>query len=357
MLKLLDRYIARQFVGIFLGLVLGLPLLFIIGDITDNLDTYLEEGIALANVARSYLFQVPQYVVWSFPIAALVATVFTISNLTRHREIVAAKAGGISFYRLIRPILLTAALLSAVALGLSELVPFTNRRAAELQGKHTARGFSLRTNFVFQSAHGDVLSARRLDPTANEMSEVVVERKGGPRGLGLFQTAERAEWKPGRGWTLGQGYLRVLTPEGAERTFTFSAARLTALRETPTELLAEPKAAEEMRYAEMTRAIAAIERSGGDAAEIRVEREQKAALALAVLVIVLFGAPLATSSRRGGTAYGIGISLAITMIYLLLFRVGQAVGGSGALDPVLAAWMPNALFFVAGLLLLWRVRT
>jgi lipopolysaccharide export system permease protein len=78
---------------------------------------------------------------------------------------------------------------------------------------------------------------------------------------------------------------------------------------------------------------------------------------MAILVIVLFGAPLATTSQRGGTAFGVGISLAVTMVYLMLFKVGEAIGGSGAVDPVLAAWAPNVLFFVAGLFLLWRVRT
>jgi lipopolysaccharide export system permease protein len=107
-----------------------------------------------------------------------------------------------------------------------------------------------------------------------------------------------------------------------------------------------------MRYAEMARSIDAIERSGGSGLELRVERSTRIALPLAILVIVLFGAPLSTSSKRGGAAFGIGISLAVTMVYLMLFKVGTAVGASGALDPVAATWMPNALFLVAGAVML-----
>ncbi len=112
-----------------------------------------------------------------------------------------------------------------------------------------------------------------------------------------------------------------------------------------------------MRYAEMSRFIRSIESSGGDANELLVERALKIALPVAVFVIVLFGAPLSTSSKRGGAAYGIGISLIITLVYLLLFRVGKAMGASGALDPLLAAWIPNGLFFLGALVLLARVRT
>jgi lipopolysaccharide export system permease protein len=154
-----------------------------------------------------------------------------------------------------------------------------------------------------------------------------------------------------------QGYVRLLDEGQGEQAFHFDSARVVGLRETPEELMAEPKETEEMGYVEMSAFIDAIERSGGDIRKMRVERAQKIALPLALFVIVLFGAPLSTSSRRGGAAFGVGISLAVTLVYLLLFKVGTAIGSSGALPPLVAAWAPNALFFVAGVILLIRVRT
>ena len=112
-----------------------------------------------------------------------------------------------------------------------------------------------------------------------------------------------------------------------------------------------------MRYDEMARFMETVRRSGGDTRKLEVELLQKISLPMAILVIILFGAPLSTSSQRGGAAYGVGMSLAITMIYLLLFRVGTAVGASGAVPPVVAAWAPNALFLVGGIYLLAKVRT
>lgn len=357
MFKLLDRYIFRQFLGTFLLLVLGLPFLFLIVDITEKLEVYLAKGLSVQEVALTYVYQLPLFIFWSFPIAALVATVFTIGNMTRHQEIAAAKAGGVSFYRLLRPVLVMAALLSGVALGLGELVPVTNRLRAELLDEGPADTGMLRTNFVFQTEGGRTLSIRRLDPAQREMIDVVFERAATDSVPGLHGTAAHATWSGKTGWTLENGFFRLLPAEGSEAVFAFERLRDRGLAETPEELLAEPRDAEEMGYQEMTRFIQAIRRSGGDPRELEVEREQKISLPLAVLVIVLFGAPLATSSRRGGAAYGIGVSLAITMIYLLLFRVGLAMGASGTVTPLVAAWMPNVLFFVAGLLLLLRVRT
>jgi lipopolysaccharide export system permease protein len=355
--RLLDRYITRQFLASFFTLVLGLPLLFIITDVTENLDKYLGRGLPLSDVVWSYVYVLPQYVLWAMPIAALVGTVFTIGNMTRHQEISAAKAGGISFYRILAPLLMLGMLLSGAALGLNELVPVTNETRSQLLGERLNRTGMLRTNFVFLTEDGRVLSVRRLDPDRGEMTGVVIEQEGNETRPAMHQTAERAAWKEGEGWTLERGYIRLISGEGTEAAFQYAGTQLSTLQETPEELLADPKDPDQMRYHEITRFIRAIERSGGDTGGLRTEQAQKISLPMAILVIVLFGAPLATSNQRGGAAFGIGISLAVTMIYLLLFRVGKAVGTSGAVDPILAAWMPNAIFLVAGLILLSRVRT
>lgn len=357
MIRILDRYVVQQFLRTFFMLLLGLPLLFVIADATDNIDKYLERGVPFGNLALSYLYQVPLFIQYSFPIAALVATVFTIGNMTRHQEIAAAKAGGVSFFRLIVPVLGLGVVLSAAALALGELVPITLQRRAELLGQRREFNNVTRFSFVYQTENEGVLSVRRLDAAEREMSTVVLERNASARAPGLHRMAERAHWTAARGWTLYRGYVRQIPAGGMERTIAFDSLRVPGLRETPEDLLAEPKEPEEMRYAEVERFVAAIERSGGNANSLKVELAQKLALPCAVMIIVLFGAPLATSSQRGGTAYGVGISLGVTILYMLLFRVGKAVGSSGAVDPQLAAWGPNIIFLVAGIILLARART
>jgi lipopolysaccharide export system permease protein len=357
MTRLLDRYILRQFSFTFATLVTGLPLLFIIADITDNIDSYMDRGIAMKRLALSYVYQFPLFVLYAFPIAALVATVFTIGGMTRYQEITAAKAGGISFYRIFLPIGVLSVVLAAGALALGELVPVTLRKRAELISPGRASDMGPRINFVFQTEREGVLSARRLEPKAGELTELVLERNATAKAPGMHLLARRAVWRSRGGWRLEDGWKRELRADGTEKATRFDTLGVPGLVETPEELLAEPREPEEMRYAEMTRFIGAIERSGGDARPLRVERAQKLAIPMAVVVIVLFGAPLVTSSQRGGTAYGVGVSLGITIVYMLLFRVGKALGSSGAIDPLVAAWGPNAVLLVAGLVLMARVRT
>jgi lipopolysaccharide export system permease protein len=355
--RILDRYMARQFLTTFSMLVLGLPLLFIIADVTDNIDRYLDRGVSLGDLGLAYVFFYPQFVVYAFPIAALVATVFTIGGMTRHQEITAAKSGGVSFWRLLLPIGVISIGLAGTAFALGELVPGLLVRRAALIGEGTTTGSGPRINFVFQTEREGMLSVRRLDPGSGEMMELTLERNVVRDAPGVHLIARRAIWRELGGWRLEDVWRRELLADGTERAEHFDTIALPGLIEKPEELLAEPRDPELMRYSEISRFIGAIERSGGNAAGLRVERAQKVAIAVAVIVIVLFGAPLATAGGRGGTAYGVGVSLGVTIIYMLMFRVARAIGGSGAVDPVLAAWAPNLLFLAAGIVLLARVRT
>ena len=356
-MNLLSRYVVRSFTTTFLLLVLGLPLLFIVADITDNIDTYMEKGISGGRMALAYLYQLPLFIQYSFPIAALVSTVFTIGGMTRHQELTAAKAGGVSFYRIFLPIAAMSVLLSIAAFGLGELTPITLQKRAVLMGDQTMVRFGPRVNFVYQTEREGVLTARRLEASQGELTQLVLERNARGNRPGLHRMAERATWTAKKGWLLERGYVRELHADCREVTTHFDTLRVPGLVETPDDLLGEPKPPEAMGYQEMSRFVGAIERSGGDANPLKVERAQKLAIPMAVMVIVLFGAPLVTSTRRGGAAYGVGVSLGVTIFYMLLFRVGRAVGSTGAVDPTLAAWFPNALFLVAGLGLMSRVRT
>jgi lipopolysaccharide export system permease protein len=141
-------------------------------------------------------------------------------------------------------------------------------------------------------------------------------------------TADEAMYDSASGWVLMNGYLRFLRGKGKESTMRFDQLRPTHFVETPEQLLAVPKEPEEMRYAELGNFIDIMERSGAKPLKLMVEHAQKIAIPVATLIIILFAAPLANTTSRGGPAYGIGISLGITILYLMLFRLAAAAGAT-----------------------------
>jgi lipopolysaccharide export system permease protein len=358
-LRTLDRYVAREFLRLFALFALAAPILFVLGHWTDNLDSFSEKGLPLGGVALGYLFMLPQFILWSFPIASLIATVFTVSSMTRHSEMAAAKAGGISFHRVTLVLPLLGALLTLTGLVLTELVPLGIRRSAELHGEKS--GFSAaRTDFVYRGEDGSVYGVRRIDVASGRIYGITMENEGdGATRPSTHTYAREAAWDSLTGsWTIIDGQFRIFAPGAPERLLKFEKLIPTHLRETPEELLVDPKEPEEMRYAEMDRFIRALERSGGKPYQLMFSRAEKIAIPVATLIVILFGAPLlAGTSARSGPAYGIGVSLGITIVYLMMFRLANAFGAAGTIPPGFAAWIPNGFFTAGALVLMGRVRT
>lgn len=354
-IRILDRMVAAAFIRLFVRFVLGAPLLFILGDVTEKLEDHLDRGVTMSEMALGYLFMYPQFMLLSFPIAGLVAAVFTVHSMTTHSEIVAAKSGGISFHRLILPLGVMGLFLTGFALYMSDVVPATNQRSAELFKEREVRR-EWRQNFVYQTADEETLSVQRLLVASGSMERVLLEV---PEEDGSLRHvwAEQGYYTDNVGWTFHQGYLRKIAADGTETSYAFDRYRPLHLRIPPEELLEEPPGEDELTYAELGEQAEAIYRSGGNPNELLVKREQKLAIPAATLVIILFGAPLATTAKRGGAAFGIGASLGSTILYMMLLRVFGAVGASGGMPPFWAAWLPNMLFMAAAVVLLIRVRT
>lgn len=356
-MKILDLLIIRTFTGTFLLFVIGAPLLFLIGDIVENLDRYFGRGLTTSELIMAYLFMLPEFISWSFPIAALIAAVFTVHSMTQHREILAAKAGGISFHRLMAPLLLIGLLLTGIGLILNEAVPLAKRQSGQILRNETFSS-QLRSDFVFKGSDERTITAQRLTIVPPLLNQILMEVPHPVTGdLAEHIQARDAPYHENSGWTFRDGYLRIVRKEGSNLTFYFDSLRTNGFVESPSSLLEVPEDEDEMTTAEIDRMAANISRSGGDPSFLIVKKEQRTAIAVATLVIILFGGPLATGSGRSGTTYGIGVALGSTILYLLLFRVAGAAGKVGALHPVFAAWAPNLIFLVCGLILLRRVRT
>jgi lipopolysaccharide export system permease protein len=303
-----------------------------LGDLTDNLDRYMDRGLKPEAVALSYVYQFPLFVLYSFPIASLIGTVFTVNNMTRHSELSAAKAGGVSFWRLLAPLPVLGLLLTVAGLGLSELVPITTRIQKKLLQRPGANNYA-RTDFVYRGRDGNVFAIRRIDLDGKVITGLTMEREGDePRVPSVYLKAQDAVYDSTNGWTMQNGQLRLLFGQ-EERHFEFRQLSLKQFREPPEQLLAQPPDPEEMRYQELGEFIQVLQRSGGNPLELMVEQAQKIAIPVATLIIILFGAPLANSTQRGGAAYGMGISLGITVVYLMLFRIFGAAGATGTIPP------------------------
>jgi lipopolysaccharide export system permease protein len=358
MVRALDRYVFIEFWKIFVTTALGFPILLIIIDLTDNLDKYLGQRLGPGRIALSYLYWLPDSMFMVLPAAVLFATVFAIGAMTRHSEITAAKASGISFYRFIAPIFAGAILATILGLILGELAPITNKRRIEILQANRVNLSSDRYNFAYAADRGRVYKIGALHLNDQSIDGMVIERKGnGPDYPSYVITANAARYAPTKGWILLKGAVHVIPDTLRNMTISFDSLVDRNFREPPKQLTLTQKAPADMGFRELGRFITSMERSGAEVNELRVERMLKIAIPITCIVILLFGAPLATSTQRGGAAYGVGVSLGTTVIFLMLIQLTKGIGGKGMIPADLAAWLPSIIFGIVGVILFARVRT
>jgi lipopolysaccharide export system permease protein len=358
MVRALDRYVFTEFWKIFVTTALGFPVLVNIIDLTDNLDKYLGQNLSAGRIALSYLYWLPDSMFMVLPAAVLFATVFAIGALTRHSEITAAKASGISFYRFIAPVFVGAVFATILGLALGELAPLTNKKRLDILQANKVNLTSDRYNFAYAADRGRVYKIGALHLAGQLIEGMVIERKGnGPDYPSYVVSANSARYRPGKGWLLEKGALHLLTDSVQNITFSFDSLIDRHFTEAPKELTLTQKAPTDMGFRELGRFITSMERSGAEVNELRVERMLKLAIPVTCIIILLFGAPLATSTQRGGAAYGVGLSLATTVVFLMLIQLTKGIGGKGIIPADLAAWLPSIIFGVVGVILFARVKT
>src|SRR5205814_9083291 len=124
----------------------------------------------------SYVFDLPEKMFLVLPVAVLFATVFTVGALGRHSELTAAKASGISFHRLVRPLFVAASAAFIGGLLLGEIAPVATARRLELLGEKAIRPTSARYNFVYRAHRGWVYAIRALALRSRGVTAPVPER-------------------------------------------------------------------------------------------------------------------------------------------------------------------------------------
>jgi len=358
LVRSLDKYVFSEWFKIFLATTLGFPLLLILFDATDNLDKYLAKKLPPADIALSYVYWLPDSIFLILPAAVLFATVFSIGAFTRHSEITAAKASGMSFYRFIAPIFLGALIAAALGLALGEFAPLATKRRLELLERQTVSKTSQRFNFAYAADAGRVYKVQTLFVERKTIDGITIERKGkGPGYPSYILTSQNATYKPRGEWKIDKGTMHILLDSLDNMTVTFDSAYDNSFKERPQDLMLTPKAPEDMNFRDLGRFIRAMERSGAEVDRLKVERMLKIVIPITSVIILLFAASLATSTQRGGAAYGVGVALGTTVIFIFLVQLTKGLGSNGLIPAEIAAWTPSIVFGVLGAVLFWRVRT
>ncbi|MDZ7371417.1 MAG: LPS export ABC transporter permease LptG [candidate division KSB1 bacterium] len=356
-MRILDRYVTRKFLQVLFFSLLAFVIIFIVVDLIENLDRYIDNKFPRIAVIEYYINFLPFIIVLILPVAMLLSSLYSIGGLARNNEIVAMKAAGLSLYRIFLPVLITALFISFLSMWIADrLVPRATQRQSEIN-EHYLRNRPPRKrldNVYLRDEQDRRISMRSFNTETFTGSVVSIRRMQDSRLISRID-ARRMVWQDSL-WMLYDGYERTFTEEGEKaEPFTARPLETTSIRpENISRLLRKP---EEMSYRELKDFIAEVKRNGADPAKWLVDLHLKIALPFANFIIVLFGLPLsAAQTRRSGAAKGFGVSLAVTFVYFGILKTTQAMGHTGKLDPIVAAWFANVVFGILGLIVLWKAK-
>jgi len=356
-MAILNRYISRKFLQILLFAILAFISIFVIVDLIENLDTFINNEYPTKAVIEFYLNYIPFILVLILPVAMLISALFSVGNMARQNEIVAIKAAGISLYRIFLPLFVLAVFVSLIAMAIANyLVPHATERQSDLREQYEdRRPQKQRLDNVYIRDELDRRISMRYFNVQSNVGNTVSIRTFEQDSLKRRIDAKKITWQDSI-WLLQTGYERIFTPQG-EIARPFEKKLFNSSTLLPENIAKQLKIPEEMSYNELKDFIREVERNGADPDRWRVDLYLKIALPFANFIIVLFGAPLSSSqTRRSGAAKGFGISLAVTFIYFGILKTTQAMGHNGKIEPLLAAWFANIVFGIIGIFVLLRAR-
>jgi lipopolysaccharide export system permease protein len=356
--KILDRYLTREFLG-YLGLGLaGFIVIFVVVDLFEKIDIFLDHRAPIGLICRFYLYRAPEVVVQVLPVALLLASFLALGQLNKFGELTAMRAAGLSLTRILRPVFAIAVAAALGALVLGELVvPRTNRerdRIFDEQIQQLKRNVATeRADVTYLGTGGRIWYIRLYLIGERRMHEVsLFEFSHGD--LRRRIDAAEATWN-GRAWVFSSGYVRRFEG-GKEVARPFERLPAPELAEHPSDFAKESLNPDEMDFLQLRAYIGKLRASGLRVANYLVDLHLKVSFPLFNLIVVMIGASVATRLRLQSAAVGFGLSVAISFLYYALMRTGQALGHNGALPPYVAAWLSDVVFGAGGAVLLVRAQ-
>lgn len=356
-MRIIDRYISTRFLIPFVYCLSGFSMIFVIGDLFENLDDFLESSGWFLVALRYYLLFLPSIFGYITAVAVLLALLSSLSVLKKYNEISAMRSAGISVYRIAAPLLLLTLVIALAVFYINEeVVPDAYRESQELKKQHQGTDYQkILTNVThLNRVTSQAFHFKRFWPGDNTGQGVSIHdlRTDGTPYRRI--SALEAQWLDGS-WWLYDGIIcsqplddTPIKQEFSKRSFDFELHPLDLLQSN-----------EELPFRGFFELRETLERRTGYPEvllrPLRVEFHQKLALPVSCLIMGLLGVTFGLRTSRGGVMAGVGISLVLSFLYYVFYSITGAMGNQAYLAPWLAAWAANIVFGGIGLWLFLRL--
>ena len=365
-MKILDLYILRQFIKNFLFGLFCFIIIFILVDLFENLDKFIDKKLTSGLIIQYYIYFIPEILKLITPVGMLLATLFTISRFNNYSEMTAINSSGISLFRISVPLILFGFFMTILSIYFNGwVVPKSNSAKFNLERQYLDKNkiAGLIQNLHVQDSENHIISIGSYNKSdkAGSNTSIQIFNDENLSKLDFRFDVKIMKWDSIKNeWKLINISKREFDTASSEK-FTFidtayvsQIPEITKIYLSPTQILNKLLKPDELLLKDQKELITALEESGQNVSKIKVDYYSKISFPFANLIIILFGLSISSNNRKSGVALQFGISIFIAFIYLGFIKVSQTLGYNGELNPILTAWLANILFFLLAIINLLR---
>jgi len=353
-----DRYITKEYLKFFFASLTIFSTLYLVVDMLSNIWQLKADS---ATLWTYYLFKIPNIVYLMTPASCLMATIFTISILSRSNELIALFSSGISLARVALPILMVTSIIAVCSFFVSDrLVPPATRKQNYIMYidilKRPNEYYTVKTNKIWYRSKDLIYNIKTFNPQKGLMQGLTIYYFDPNWHLVQLITAEEARFE-GVNWRLSKGTVTLFAEENSFPLTQPFQEKVITLDERPGEFQEIDIDNNIMTVRELRRYIRKNKEAGLDTIRYEVAYHGKFSFAFVSFVMAFLGIPFSVSKDRSGSfALGVGVCLFFVFVYWTMVSIGMSLGSHGTLPPVLAAWLPNALMLGVSVFFLLRLK-
>lgn len=349
LLSRLDRYIIAKFIGTYIYSIILIISIAIVFDVNENLSKFSTYGAPLKAIVFDYYANfVPYFANLFSPLFVFIAVIFFTSKLAGNSEIIAMLAAGVSFKRLMRPYLLSAALIALVNYYLGAyIIPHGNIVRQDFEAKYKNNDkITSASNVQLMVGPGIIAYIQQYDDNTKTGYGFSLD-KFEKKKLVSHMTAsvirydtisdDRFHWK-------AQNY-KIRTLKGLREDIKSGSVIDTLIHMEPMDLVFSKGQQETLTSDELSQYISKqTERGSSNVVQYEVEYYKRIATSFASFILTIIGASLSSKKRKGGMGVSLGIGLGLSFSYILLQTISATFAINADTPPLLAAWIPNILY-------------
>ncbi|MFW6138245.1 MAG: LptF/LptG family permease [Spirochaetota bacterium] len=358
--KTYSIFLIRQFLKVFLVCVVFIMGLSFIVRTLQGMDS--SEEYTFIQILIMRLLEAPEIISRETLLAScMFASVYTMSGLSRDRELLALRSSGVSVYRIITPLILVGAVISGSSLLFEDYVVVNSFRwkdqyHAALSGRKTPGGHIRdRHNLIVFGQNNIIYKIDTYRAESQQMQGIMIIQKNDRGEIQLRIDAQKALWDGSR-WVFYQGVVRDFDASGKLQQRSIFETYTTTIQDPPRYFGRETRSVEDMRLGEACRYVKNLRRMGLDYKGALAKLHRKIANSVTLFLVIIIGLSLGSMAFKNALVISFSFTLGMVLMFFFINEIGYTFGSTGKIPPAAGGWMGNMVFFCVGVFLLKRLR-